>query len=161
MTKPSATLIGAFVLGSIALIVAGVLFFGRGSFAEQRIPFVSFFYKSVAGLRIGAPVTFRGVRIGEVKSIGLRVNPETGNYIIQVNMELTTGAVRLYGGNFPRADQNLIPSLVQRGLTAQLVVESFVTKMLDVDLDFRPGVKATRLDEATTYPRCRPCRAMG
>jgi hypothetical protein len=30
MTKPSATLIGA-VLGAITLIVAGVLFFGRGS----------------------------------------------------------------------------------------------------------------------------------
>ena len=30
MTKPSATLIGAFVLGAIALIVAGVLFFSSG-----------------------------------------------------------------------------------------------------------------------------------
>jgi paraquat-inducible protein B len=152
MRKPSATLIGAFVLGSIALIVAGVLFFGRGSIAEQRIPMVSFFYRSVAGLRVGAPVTFRGVRVGEVKSIGIRVNPEAGNYIIQVNMELITGAVRLYGGNLPRADDKLIPSLVQRGLTARLVVESLVTKMLDVDLDFRPGVKATRLGEATGAP---------
>ena len=83
MTKPSATLIGAFVLGSIALIVAGVLFFGRGSFADQHIPMVSFFYRSMAGLRVGAPVTFRGVRVGEVRSMGIRVNPGTDNYIIR------------------------------------------------------------------------------
>ena len=36
MTKPSTTLIGAFVLGAIALIVAAVLFFGSGQFAEKR-----------------------------------------------------------------------------------------------------------------------------
>jgi paraquat-inducible protein B len=152
MRAPSATLVGAFVLGALALVVAGVLFFGRGSFTEQRIPLVSFFYRSVAGLKVGAPVTFRGVRVGEVKAIGIRVNPETGSYIIQVDMELATGAVRLYGGDLPRADEKLIPTLVQRGLTAQLVVESFVTKMLDIDLDFRPGVKATRLGEATSAP---------
>ena len=49
---------------------------------------VSFFHGSVAGLRVGAPVTFRGVRIGEVKSMGIRIDPDTGSYIIQVNMEL-------------------------------------------------------------------------
>ena len=152
MTKPSATLIGAFVLGAIAVIVAGVLFFGSGQFAEKRIPMVSFFHGSVAGLRVGAPVTFRGVRIGEVKSMGIRIDPDTGSYIIQVNMELLTGTFKLYGGGLPRADEKLIPGLVQRGLVAQLVQESFVTKLLDVDLDFRPGVQASRLGEPTSVP---------
>ena len=152
MTKPSATLIGVFVLGAIALIVAGVLFFGRGQFAEKRIPMVSFFHGSVAGLRVGAPVTFRGVPIGEVKAIGIRIDPDTGSYIIQVNMDLLTGTVRVYGGSPARADEKLIPSLVQRGLTAQLVQESFVTKLLDVDLDFRLGVQASRSGEHTTVP---------
>ena len=31
MRKPSATLVGVFVLGAMALIVAGVLFFGTGA----------------------------------------------------------------------------------------------------------------------------------
>jgi len=152
MTRPSATLIGAFVLGGIALIVAAVLFFGGGSIAEKRLPMVSFFHGSVAGLRVGAPVTFRGVRIGEVKSMGIRLNPETGSYIIQVNMELLTGTVRMYGGSLPSADEKLIPGLVERGLTAQLVQESFVTKLLDVDLEFRPGAKGTRSGERTSAP---------
>jgi len=152
MTKPSPTLIGVFVLGAIALIVAGVLFFGSGQFAEKRIPMVSFFHGSVAGLRVGSPVTFRGVRIGEVKSIGIRVNPDTGSYIVQVNMELLIGTVRIYGGSPASADEKLIPTLVQRGLTAQLVQESFVTKLLNVDLDFRPGLQTSRSGERTTVP---------
>ena len=34
MTRPSATLIGTFVLGAAALVVAGVLFFGGGMLRE-------------------------------------------------------------------------------------------------------------------------------
>src|SRR5689334_6175071 len=113
---------------------------------------VSFFHGSVAGLRVGAPVTFRGVRVGEVKSMGIRLNPQTGSYIIQVNMELLTGTARMYGGSLPSADEKLIPGLVERGLTAQLVQESFVTKLLDVDLEFRPGAKGSRSGERTSVP---------
>jgi paraquat-inducible protein B len=152
MTKPSATLIGVFVLGAIALIIAGVLFFGSGKFAEERIPLVSFFHGSVAGLRVGAPVTFRGVRVGEVKSVGIRFNPDTGASIIQVNMELIPGTVTVYGAPPTARDEDMVPALVQRGLAAQLVVESFLTKLLYVDLDFRPGAQALRSGEATTVP---------
>ena len=150
MSKPSATLIGAFVLGAIALIVAGVLFFGSGAFVEKRIPFVSFFAGSVAGLQVGAAVTFRGVRVGQVKAVGIRVNPDTSS-ITQVNMELLPGTVTFYGAPAPY-DENMVPTLVQRGLTAQLVMQNFVTKLLNVDLDLRPGVRASRLGLSTTEP---------
>ena len=148
MTKPSATLVGVFVLGAIALIVAAVLFFGGGVLLEKRIPIVSFFRGSVAGLKVGAPVTFRGVPVGEVKSIGIRVNPDTSRSIIQVNMELLPETVAVYGAREPY-EEKMVPGLVQRGLTAQLVQQSFVTGLLNVDLDFRPGVQASRLGERT------------
>ena len=151
MSKPSATLIGVFVLGAIALIVAGVLFFGSGTFLEKRIPFVSFFPGSVAGLRVGAAVTLRGVRVGEVTSMGIRVNPDTST-TTQVNMELMPGTVTLYGAPGPDGENVVVPSLVERGLAAQLVMESFVTHMQNVDLDFRPGVKSSRLGLSTTVP---------
>lgn len=148
MTKPSATLVGVFVLGAIALIVAAVLFFGGGVLLEKRIPIVSFFRGSVAGLQVGAPVTFRGVRVGEVKAIGIRVNPDTGRSIIQVNMELLPETVAVYDHREPY-EEKMVPGLVQRGLTAQLVQQSFVTGLLNVDLDFRPDAKASRLGEPT------------
>jgi paraquat-inducible protein B len=151
MTKPSATLIGVFVLGAIALTVAGVLFFGSGALTEKRIPMVSFFHGSVAGLRVGAPVTFRGVRVGEVKSIAIRFDAETGASIIEVNMELLPDTVTVYGAP-PPPNETAVPELVRRGMTARLVLESFVTRLLNVDLDFRPGARVSRLGGTTVAP---------
>jgi paraquat-inducible protein B len=93
-------------------------------------------------------VTFRGVPVGEVKSMGVRVNPRTGQSIIQVNMELVPGMVTLYGQ--PRPDsETLVASLVNEGLTAQLVKQSFVTGLLSVELSFRPGAEVSRLGDTS------------
>jgi phospholipid/cholesterol/gamma-HCH transport system substrate-binding protein len=152
VNKPSATLVGVFVLGAITLVVAGVLFFGSGALLEKRFPFVSFFPGSVAGLKEGAAVTFRGVRVGQVASIAIRIDPETGSSIIQVNMELVPESVTVYGTPLPNGDREVVPALVQRGLTAQLVVQSYLTNLLNVDLDFRPGAKASHAGLSTTVP---------
>ena len=152
MRKPSATLVGAFVLGGIALIVAGVLFFGAGALPKKRVPMVSFFEGSVAGLRVGAPVTYRGVRVGEVKAIEVRFNPKQYVTVIQVRMELFPETVAVTGGVPPPKDEELVPDLVRRGLTARLVLESFVTRLLSVDLDFRPGAQVSRLGEPGSAP---------
>jgi paraquat-inducible protein B len=148
MSRPSATLIGTFVLGALALVVAGVLFFGGGMLREKRFIVASFFDASVAGLRVGAPVTFRGVPVGEVKSLGVRLDPRTGRSIIQVNMELVPETLTVYGTAMP-TDGGLVPSLVREGLTAQLVKQSFVTGMLSVELAFRPSVEVSRLGDTT------------
>jgi paraquat-inducible protein B len=147
MKRPSATLIGIFVLGALALIVAAILFFGSGAVFRQRFNAVSYFPGSVAGLQIGAPVTYRGVRVGQVKSIGIRIDPDPTHSIVQVNMELVPEAVHGNSGT-----QEALPALVERGLTAQLVLQSLVTGMLQVELDFRPGVKALRLGETLDLP---------
>jgi paraquat-inducible protein B len=152
MRKPSATLVGAFVLGAVALIVAGVLFFGSGALPKKRIPMASFFEGSVAGLRVGAPVTYRGVRIGEVKAIDVRFNPNEQDTVIQVGMELFPETVTLTGGGAPLKDEDLVPDLVRRGLTARLVLDSFVTRLLSVDLDFRPGAHVSRRGEPGSAP---------
>jgi paraquat-inducible protein B len=144
--RPSPGLIGAFVLGALALVVAAVLFFSAGSLREKRIEAVSFFDGSVAGLRVGAPVTFRGVPVGEVKSLGVRVNPRTGASIIQVNMALVPDMVTVYGAA-PADYAALVPSLVRDGLTAQLVTQSFVTGMLSIELAFRPGARVSRIGD--------------
>ena len=149
MKRPSATLIGIFVLGALALIAAAILFFGGGAVFKQRFTAVSYFPGSVAGLQIGAPVTYRGVRVGQVKSIGIRIDPDPTHSIVQVNMELVPEAVQRHGNS---GTQEALPALVERGLTAQLVLQSLVTGMLQVDLDFRPGVKALRLGETLDLP---------
>lgn len=151
MTRPSPTAIGAFVLGAIALIVAGILFFGGGALLAKRLPAVTFFEGSVAGLQVGAAVTFRGVQIGAVKSIGIRVDPNTRRSIVQVNVELLPETVDIYGSNLA-PDAGMVPALVERGLTAQLVTRNFVTGLTEVELDFRPDAKALRSGVSTSVP---------
>ena len=149
MSRPSPTAVGVFVLGALALIVAAVLFFGGGAFLARRLPAVSFFQGSVAGLQVGAPVTYRGVEVGQVKSIGIRIEPKTFRSIVQVDMELVPQAVEFYGTEFP-IDETLVPTLVRRGLTAQLVKQNFVTGLLTVDLDFRPDSEQRTVE--TNWP---------
>ena len=60
--QASKTLIGAFVVGAVFLIVAGVLIFGGGQFMKKSQKYVLFFKGSVKGLNEGASVLFRGLR---------------------------------------------------------------------------------------------------
>ena len=155
MRRPSPLAIGTFVFGAMALAVAALVFFGGGVLREKRMAVVSFFDGSVAGLRVGAPVTFRGVSVGEVKALGVRINPHTGRSIIQVDMQLVPDRVTVYGTQ-PRQEV-LLGALVRDGLTAQLVNQSLVTGMLSVELAFRPGAKVSRfgdtaLPEIPTVP---------
>jgi paraquat-inducible protein B len=147
MSRPSPVVIGAFVIGAITLALAALLFFGGGVLREKRMAVVSFFDGSVAGLRVGAPVTFRGVPVGEVKAMGVRINPQTGRSIIQVDMQLVPDRVTVYGTPPPR--EVLLGSLVRDGLTAQLVNQSLVTGMLSVELAFRPGAEVSRFGDTT------------
>jgi paraquat-inducible protein B len=84
-----------------------------------------------------------------VKSIGIRLEPDTKRSTAQVNMEFVPEAVKVYG-TVPPVDD--LPALVQRGLSAQLVMQSLVTGMLQVELDFRQGVQLSRLGESSDVP---------
>src|SRR5438876_1225531 len=59
--KVSPTVVGVFVLGAIVLAVIGVMVFGSGRFFRHTQEFVMYFDRSVNGLRVGAPVKFKGV----------------------------------------------------------------------------------------------------
>ena len=70
MSKPvNKKLIGIFVVVAIGLVVAAVLVLGSGKFFKQYNRVVMYFDGSVKGLAIGAPVDFRGVKIGTVAEI--------------------------------------------------------------------------------------------
>jgi paraquat-inducible protein B len=57
--KVSPTLIGAFVVGALALLIVAVIAFGSGQLFPKTQEFVLYFDGSVNGLRIGAPVKFK------------------------------------------------------------------------------------------------------
>jgi len=146
--KASKTLIGAFVLGAIALVVAGVVIFGGGKFFKKTIKFVTFFDGSVKGLQVGAPVTFRGVKIGEVTDMVLRFNPEKMSVLIPVYIEIDPEIFQAEFKIKPTKYQ-YYKALLDKGLKARLEMQSFVTGQLMVSLDFYPDkpVKLAGLDK--------------
>jgi ABC-type transporter Mla subunit MlaD len=68
-TKPNYFKIGVFVIVAVVLTVAAVIVFGGGLFAQKEIYFETYFDESVSGLNVGAPMEYRGVRMGNVDNI--------------------------------------------------------------------------------------------
>ncbi len=140
-------LIGAFVIVGIGLMVAAALIFGSFSFFGQRIPFVVYFQGDLSGLDVGAPVNFRGVRIGEVTGVELHFDAATKKFLIPVYAEIDPENFIVENvGSITRAGES-IPVLIQQGLRAQLSSQSFVTGKLLVELDFHPDTPATMIGD--------------
>ena len=72
----SPTAIGMFVVGSFALLVAAIVVVGSGKMFQKPVQFVCFFPGGVNGLKVGAPVKFRGVQIGNVARIQIALPPD-------------------------------------------------------------------------------------
>ena len=83
--------LGAFVVIALGLAVVLVTALGKGRFfGGGRTQAVVWFDKSVKGLTIGAPVTFRGVPVGQVEAIGVELDPQS----LQSRLPITLAAPR-------------------------------------------------------------------
>jgi paraquat-inducible protein B len=150
-TKVSPTVIGAFVVGAAALVVVGVLLFGGGKFFTEKIPYVMFFDGSVQGLNVGAPVVFRGVQVGQVTRVQALYYPKETTIHIKVVIEVVRGVIRLPEGFMLDSQQKTVNLLVEHGLRASLQMQSFVTGLMYINLDFHPGTPVKQLGLDSTY----------
>jgi paraquat-inducible protein B len=147
------TLIGAFVLGAIALMVAGVVLFGSGKFFKKTNKFVLYFDGSVKGLNIGAPVMFRGVKIGNVVDIELVADPEDLSIRIPVIVETVSGRMQGIAPSTSRKEnERRLDTLIKRGLRARLQMQSLVTGQLMIEVDFFPNEPARFVGARHDYP---------
>lgn len=144
MTPNKPALVGAFVLSGLALLVVAIMLFAGTHMFSRELVAVTYFEGSVAGLEVGAPVTFRGVRVGSVTNIGVSINMKDLQSRIPVHMELTPSSFRLDGRGDSDA-KSVFRSLLAAGLEAQLGMQSLVTGELRVDLDLLPSAHATYL----------------
>jgi paraquat-inducible protein B len=147
--KANPAVVGAFVVGAVVLAVVGVALFGSGKMFRTVYPYVLYFSGDVNGLKVGAPVKFKGVEVGSVKDILLNVSGmgvfentapeiEPGKPRIPVIIELDADVLAEKGGRI-NPDPKTIKLLIDHGLRAQLSMESFVTGLLYVKLDIFPG----------------------
>lgn len=135
--RANPAIIGAFVLGAVAIAVAAALILGSGRFFKESTRWVIYFDSSVMGLDVGAPVIFRGVTVGSVSEIQAYVDPSKMIFATPVYIELVRGTVRSPIDSRDVDSVKMLESWVQdEGLRAQLKSQSLITGKLYVALDF-------------------------
>jgi len=105
----------------------------------------------VNGLRVGAAVKFRGVEIGSVQDIRIRLEPSQEISRIPVVIAVDPNKVTSLGANETILNsQAAFQSAIDAGFRGQLQTESFLTGLLFVALDFFPGSQATLVQQPRT-----------
>jgi paraquat-inducible protein B len=139
--QANSMMIGIFVVIAVTLLAASLVIFSSGKFFKKTVSCVMYFDESVRGLNVGAPVLFQGVPIGSVSSIVLQVDPAKMQLQIPVIIEFEPDkfTVRAEDQKITRDPHKNIPRLIDKGLRAQLAMQSFITGQLLVELDFHPG----------------------
>jgi phospholipid/cholesterol/gamma-HCH transport system substrate-binding protein len=148
-TKVNFALVGIFVLVFGTALIGGVLWLSSGKYyAQSYATYRTYMSESVAGLNLNAPVKYRGVDVGLVRSIAL--NP--------ANMEEVQLTLAISRGTPVKEDT--IAILQTQGLTGIAYVELTAGRKDSPPLTARPGeeypvIKSgpsllTRLDTAVT-----------
>jgi paraquat-inducible protein B len=125
-------------------MIAAIVVVGTGKLFSKPTEFVCMFQGDLNGLKVGAPVKFRGVQIGSVAAIKLNLSPEEGRLRpgitalwLPVIIELDPSLITSRGGTGAALKESGFEEMIKRGAQAQLDVESLLTGLLYVDLDIR------------------------
>jgi len=155
MSKPvNPYTIGAFLVGSLALLITAILIFGGGQFLKKKSEFVIYFDGALNGLNVGAPVKLQGVQIGTVKEISLKLDQKVTRITKPVVIEIEPGVIMDSSGQPIKAAitlkqrQQNAKRLIDAGIKAQLQTQSLLTGLLYVEFNFFPDqpVKLTGLN---------------
>jgi paraquat-inducible protein B len=143
--RVSPTAIGAFVVVSFAILIAVIVVAGSGRLFRKPLQFICMFQGDLNGLKVGAPVKVRGVQIGSVAAIRLRLSPSEGRLRqnvtelrLPVILELDRSQLTAQGGTGQALGQAGFEDMIKRGMRAQLRTESLLTGLLYIDLDLHP-----------------------
>jgi len=148
--KSNPKIIGGFVVGAIVLTIVGVMAFGGGQFLKPKTKAVMFFQGSLAGLDVGAPVTFRGVKIGTVTGVAVQYDIAQEVVYLPVYIEIDPSTFQVVNGE--KNPVKNLNSLIARGLRGQLQTVSMVTGQTVINFDFHPGTPVRLLNIVPGIP---------
>ena len=125
----------------------------------ERKKYILYFDGSVSGLEVGAPVEFKGIKVGTVKNITLEVHEETGGYYIPVLIDIEPQRLKVHSRSEAllrtqigeKLRDKAIAALVSKGLRARLKSTNFLTGQLIVDLDLFPDREGQYADIKSEY----------
>jgi phospholipid/cholesterol/gamma-HCH transport system substrate-binding protein len=155
--KIQPAMIGVFVVLSCLLFVIAVIIFGGNKFFEKENIAIAYFEGSLKGLGIGAPVTYRGISIGQVKDIKISIqnNGENNHDItIPVLIALAAGKAVTVNSSVSETEYetgDFLKAMCEQGLRAKLKMQSLVTGTRYIDLAFYEDTVAVYRDQGGEY----------
>ena len=134
-----------------------VLYRNRESIDEKtylkKSYWLLYFDGSVKGLSVGAPVDFKGIKIGRVADIRLEFLMEKNAFRIPVLVELEPERIAVTDDNLENVnDPQFMDHLVSKGLRAQLKRGNLLTGQLFVELNFHPDAPVRNIVWEGKYP---------
>ena len=147
----SKTVIGVFVVSSIAMLIAGVIIFGSGEMFKKTVKYVMFFEDSIKGLSVGAPVIWHGVEVGSVSSIVLKINSKKLSIDVPVVIEIDPKRIEVEGERTKNPREQM-KHLIAKGLRAQLAIQSLLTGSSMVEIEFLPDTPVRLTGHDSRYP---------
>jgi len=130
--NPNYFRLGAFVLSAIGVLIAIILIFGGGRLFKPSFMVETYVKQSVTGLDVGAPVRFRGVKIGQVTLVGLSGDMYEKETPITERKEYVVIRMQIFGD---KIDQESLNTFVQDRLRTR-VKSMGITGVNYVEFDF-------------------------
>ena len=109
------------------------------------------FEGSVGGLSVGAPVKFKGIKIGEVIDIELEFDYNAMAFRIPVEIEIEPERIAIKGKEIIDRKREM-EILVEKGLRAQLKQGNLLTGQLFIALDMYPDESPRKIVYGGKYP---------
>ena len=128
-SNPNYFRLGLFVFAGFAAILGLILVFGTGQLFKKTTMVETYIEQSITGLDVGAPVRFRGVKVGQVSFIGLSGSlyeanepfPERKEYVV-VRMLIDGDEEKLLGPT-KKLPKDLRARVKSQGITGVNYVE--------------------------------------
>ena len=134
-SNPNYFRLGLFVLVALGALLAVILIFGSGQIFKKSFTVETYVKQSVTGLDAGAAVRFRGVKIGQVTSIGLSGDLYEREVPMANRYEYVVVRMQIFGD---KVQLDHLQSYLNDNLRAR-IKSMGITGVNYIELDFYPG----------------------
>lgn len=108
----------------------------------RKLKYIAYFDSTLRGLSIGAPVEFKGIKVGSVVDYKIEYDNRSSGFNVPVTLEIEPE--RIISNDSPDGvtTAETISALIQKGLRARIQSGNLVTGMLFVELIIAPDSTA-------------------
>lgn len=118
---------------------------------RTSVPYLLLFSGSARGLNEGAPVEFRGVRIGTVNGVSFRYLPNNPERRVPVLIQIDPSFITNLPTDNTEAAENFVAEAVSNGMRASLKTGNLLTGQMYIDLDFQKDAPPATVAEVDGY----------